>query len=92
MNTDTITDRVITVNYGMSLQDMIAAGNYDWVNPDITAARIRVEGACTKKFRTKLFDFGRYISLEDAVAAMTKENFLPAGHVHCLAFGAAFPD
>jgi hypothetical protein len=73
MNTDTITDRVIVVDYGMSL-------------PDI------VEGTGTKKFRAKIFHFGRHIWSRDAVAAMKAENFLPASNVHRRAFGAAFPE
>jgi len=94
MNTDTktTTDRVIVVDYGKPLADMIAAGKYDWVNPDITAERFPVEGTGKKTFRTKLFAFGRYISSDDAVAAMKEEGFTPATHVHGLAFGAAFPE
>jgi hypothetical protein len=92
MNTDTITDRVIAVDYRKSLADMVAAGNYDYVNPNITVDGFPVEDAGTKKYRAKLFEFGRYISSEDAVAAMEKEHFMPATHVHGLAFGVAFPD
>jgi len=92
LNTDMLTDRVIAVDYGMPLPAMIAAGKYDWVNPDITPEKFPVEGTGTKRFRTKLFDFGRRISSEGAVAAMKAENFTPANHVHGLAYGAAFPD
>jgi hypothetical protein len=94
MNTDTktITDGVLAVDYGKALADMISAGKYEWKNSDITAARFPVEGTGTKNFRTKLFHFGRHISSEDAVAAMETENFMPATHVHGLAFGATFPD
>jgi hypothetical protein len=94
MNTDTktITDRVIAVDYRMSLDEMIRAGDYDLVNPFITPEEFPIEGIGKKKFRTKLFDFGRHISSEVAVAAMKAGNFLPASHVHCLAYGAAFPD
>jgi hypothetical protein len=94
MNTDTktITDRVIAVDYGMSLLDMIAAGKYDWVNSDITVDRFPVGGTGTKKFRTRLFNFSRNFSLENAPEAMKREGFTPASHVHGLAFGAMFPD
>jgi len=91
MNTDTTTDRIIAVDHGMSLEAMIAAGKYDWVNDNITPDKFPVDGRGIKKFRTKLFDFGRILS-EDAVAAMRAKNFMPAGHVHGLAFGATFPD
>jgi len=92
LNTDTLTDRVIAVDYGASLPDMIAAGKYDWVNEAITPAKFPVVGIGTKRYRTKLFAFDRRISSENAVAAMKAEKFTPADHVHGLAYGAAFPD
>jgi hypothetical protein len=92
MSTDTTTDRIIAVDYSLPLEAMIAAGKYDWVNDDITADRFPFEGTTTKKFRAKLFEFGRTISSGDAVAAMEKDQFAPATHVHGLAFDAAFPE
>jgi hypothetical protein len=74
MNTDTITDRVIAVDFGASLPNMIAAGKYDWVNTNITADKFPVEGAGKKVFHTTLFHFGCYISSEDAVAAMAPSS------------------
>jgi hypothetical protein len=91
MNTDIVTDLVIAVEFYTSLLNMIAAGHYDWVNPDITTERFPIESTATKEYRTKLFHFDRPISSEDAVAAMKKEDFTPATHVHGLAFGATFP-
>jgi len=96
LNTDTLTaDRVIAVDYGMSLLAMVAAGNYDWKHNAITADRFPIEGTGTKRFRPQLFHFGRIISSDDAIAAIKAEkaeNFTPASHVHGLAYGAAFPE
>jgi hypothetical protein len=83
---------IITVNYGMSLHDMIAAGKYDWVDSGIAPAKFPVAGKGIIRFKPKLFHFSRYISSEDAVAAIEKEKFLPAKHEHGCAFGAANPD
>src|SRR5262245_15280609 len=88
----TVPEPLIEIDFSQTLEAMIAAGRYDWVNSDITAKNFPVEGEGKKTFRTKLFHFGRNISSEDAVAAMEKENFAPATHVHGLAFGATFPD
>jgi hypothetical protein len=92
MISNTITDLVTTVDFGQTLEQMIAAGKYDWTNSDITAARFPVKGTGIKKFRNKLFHFDRDISSKAAAAAMRKEGFEPATHMHGLAFGAAFPD
>jgi hypothetical protein len=83
---------ITEIDFGMSLDAMIAAGNYDGKNGAITADKFPVEGTGKKKFRNKLFPFDPDISSEDAVAAMEKEKFTPATHVHGLAFKATFPD
>jgi hypothetical protein len=92
MDTDTIADRVIAVDYGKSLADMIAAGKYNQVNTGIAPDNFPVDGTGTKTFRARLFHFDRYICSEVAAAAMKRDNFMPASHVHGLAFAAAFPD
>lgn len=81
------------IDFGQTLEAMIAAGKYDWVNDYITAKIFPVEGSNKKKFRNRLFHFdSNIISSDDAVAAMEKEKFTPGTHVHGLAFGATFPD
>jgi hypothetical protein len=96
MITDTITeDRVITIDYGMSLEDMIAAGKYDWKNSHITARNFPVEGTGIVQFETKVFHSGRVISSEDAVAAIKADDSgnpcEPAGIEHLLVFGSTYP-
>jgi hypothetical protein len=92
-----VADQVLlTVDYGQSLQQMIAAGRYDWINPDITATRFPMQGTDTVPIETRLFHFDRFISSADAVAAITTadaENpWEPAKIEHLLSFGAAHPD
>jgi hypothetical protein len=91
MSTDTIAGLTIAVDFGTSLVHMIAAGKYDWVNPYITPERFSVEGTGKRTFRTKLFCFDCSISSDDAVAAMQRENFLPATHVHASYSGQRLP-
>ena len=94
MTIDTIsnTDLITTIDFGQTLETMIAAGKYDWTNPNITARKFPIEGSGIKKFRNKLFHFGRDLSSKDAVTAIKRDGFEPATHVHGLAYGAAFPD
>jgi hypothetical protein len=93
MNTDTIdAPGITTVDFGQTLDAMIAAGKYDRKDDAITADKFPVEGSGIKKFRNKLFHFDRYISSKGAVSAMRKEKFTPATHVHGLTLGATFPD
>jgi hypothetical protein len=92
MNIETDSDLITEIDFTRTLEQMIGAGEYDLMNLSITSRRFPVVGDGKKKYRNKLFYFNRPISSEDAVAAMQREGFAPATHVHGLAFGATFPD
>jgi hypothetical protein len=85
----------IEVDYSMSLNKMISAGNYDWKNDDITVARFPVKGEGKVQFEAKLFHFNRNISSEAAVThikdADPQNPWEPAKTEHTLAFGAKYP-
>ncbi len=91
---------ILTVDYGQTLEQMVAAGHYgkdgkNW-NKDITAERFPIVGTGVAEFECKLFDFGRDISSEDAVKAIQVDDptnpWKPARTEHTLAYGAQFPD
>jgi hypothetical protein len=97
MRTETIdATSIITVDYGKSLQEMIASGHYDWANSDITPKRFPIAGSGTVPLEVKLFHFDRHISSEDAVAAITAQDpqhpWEPAKIEHLLAYGAKSSD
>ncbi|WP_142252685.1 hypothetical protein [Bradyrhizobium sp. UNPF46] len=93
MNTDIITeDRVITIDYGMSVDDMIDAGAYYSSAGYITAKRFPVQGEGVVQYQAKIFHFDRRISSEDAVAAIKADDrqnpWAPAKIEGLLAYGA----
>jgi hypothetical protein len=97
MTTDTITkDSVITIDYGKSLEVMIAAGKYDWVNPNITPKNFPITATGIVQFEPKIFHFDRHISSEDAVEAIKADDrgnpWEPAKIEHLLAYGATYPE
>ncbi len=85
-------DMKFFVDYGMTLEQMIAAGNYDWKNDDITAKRFPLSGTGKVGFEPKLFHFDRDISSENAIKEMEKDGFRPAKIEELLAYGAALPE
>ena len=96
MNTDTISTGIIAVDYSKSLQNMVADGSYDWVNPAITPKGFPITAVGIVQFETKVFHFNRYISSEDAVEAITaddRRNFWePAKIEGLLAYGVKNPN
>src|SRR3989344_2965298 len=84
------------VDYDMNLEAMIAAGNYDWKNDDITAKRFPIVGKGKVEFEDTIFHFDRDISSEDAVeeiiAADTKNPWEPGKIENILAYGAKNPE
>jgi hypothetical protein len=95
MNTIT-QDRIITIDYGMSLDDMIDAGTYYSSTGYITARRFPVQGEGVVQYQAKLFRFDRYISSEHAVAAIKADDrhnpWEPAKIEGLLEYGAANPE
>ncbi|MDB5265339.1 MAG: hypothetical protein JWM39_52 [Parcubacteria group bacterium] len=86
----------LTVDYGQTLEQMIAAGNYDWKNDDLTAKRFPIKGDGIVEFEVCLFHFDRMIESKDAIkaieAADSTNPWAPAKTEHLLSFGIAFPE
>ncbi|MBI2030537.1 hypothetical protein HYT05_02860 [Candidatus Kaiserbacteria bacterium] len=82
----------LTVDYTQTLEQMIAAGRYDWKNSDITAERFSLVGDGVVDFEIKLFHFKRSISSEDADEAIKNDGWESAKIEHLLAFGAKYPE
>lgn len=82
----------ITVNRGLSLKEMITAGEYDWVNPEITPERFPITGTGENKLKAEIIHFNCDMSSEDVVAKLDKVGLRPGSIEELLAFGATFPD
>lgn len=82
----------LTINYALTLAEMIAAGRYDWTNSDITAKRFPIVGLGTALVEHKLFHFDRTVSSDEAERLIVAGGYQPAKIEHLLAFGAAYPE
>ncbi len=81
----------LVVDYSRSLEQMIAAGHYDWKNDDITAKRFPLKGEGTEQFEAKVFHFNRSMSSEAAVEAIKAAGWEVGMIEHLLAFGEKYP-
>ena len=82
----------IVVDYSLLLEQMIAAGKYDWSNSDITAKRFPLKGSGKVELEPKLFYFGQDMSSEKVIAEMDKEGFRPCTIEELLAIGEQHPE
>jgi hypothetical protein len=93
---EVFTEQALVINFNLTLDAMIAAGHYDWVNKNITIKRLPVEGKGTVQCDAKLFHFNRSISSEIAVRRIESADSIntwePGRIEHLLAFGAKYPN
>lgn len=81
----------LTVDYGQSLAEMVAAGMYSYASPDITAENFPV-GSGEASVETILVQMERTTSDEEVLAEMGRRGLRPASMVELLAFGAQYPE
>ncbi len=85
----------LTIDYSRSLQEMISAGNYGWVNNDITKKHFPLLTEFNNKkvkILFKLFTFNHSISSENVISKMNKAGYRPATLVELLALGEFYPE
>ena len=82
----------ITVDYALTLEQMIAAGRYDWKNGDITAKNFTVTGTGTVKLEVRLFHYGRGMSTKDVLKDIDQNGYRPIKIEELLALGATKPE
>ena len=87
---------IIIVDYILPLNQMIAAGRYNWHNDNITAKRFPINGVGKVEMETKLFHFNRDISSENANRLIQEDDktnpWEPAKIEHILFYGAKNPE
>ncbi|HEY6257314.1 MAG TPA: hypothetical protein VIY51_16145 [Xanthobacteraceae bacterium] len=86
----------LTVDYGRSLPQRIAAGHYDWINSDVTSKYFPVVGEGVVPFEGRVLHFDCEIFPEKAVEAIRSADaanpWEPGKIEHLLAFGAEYPE
>lgn len=88
----TITDYTLTVNYDLSIEEMVEAGKYDKANPNITSDNFPVAGHGSKELVTKTIHYDYYITTEEVIADLDKRGLRPATPAKILKFGEMYPN
>ncbi|MBZ5630257.1 MAG: hypothetical protein LAO06_15465 [Acidobacteriia bacterium] len=82
----------VTVNYDLSLEEAIKAGEYQAVHTEITAANFPSTRIGQADVEIVLIRFDRRMASEDVVRELDREGLRAAELPEFLAFGAAYPD
>jgi hypothetical protein len=82
----------VTVNYGLTVEEAILAGQYGWSNENVTSSNFPATRSGEHQLEAVLVHFDRSISGEKALAKLDGMD-LRAGELHeLLAVGAQHPD
>ena len=82
----------ITVDYGLTIEEMIRAGSYHRVETNINAANFTVQGSGVEHCTAVLLDLERYITTRKAETEIVHRGLRPARLEELLAFGATYQD
>jgi hypothetical protein len=82
----------VTVNYDLSVDEAIKAGDYQAVHSEITAANFPSARSGQADVEIVLIRFDRRMASEDVVRELDREGLRAAELPEFLAFGAKYPD
>ncbi|PIR97979.1 MAG: hypothetical protein COT89_01875 [Candidatus Colwellbacteria bacterium CG10_big_fil_rev_8_21_14_0_10_42_22] len=82
----------ITVDYGLSVEAMVKAGRYDWVNDYITSRNFPTKKKGKKQVVVELIHLNRSVSTDDALKELDKMGMRPAELHELLALGQMYPE
>jgi len=82
----------LTVNYDQSLEQMIAAGRYDWKNDDIKPKHFPVKGEGKVNVEITFVHHNRVMSTDDVLKDLDTRGLRPIKIEELLALGAAKPE
>ena len=82
---------LLNLDYGQSVEEMVKAGRYDYVNDYITGENFPVESGLAQ-VEAIMVHPNRFMSSEDVISLLDRKGLRPATMVELLAFGAQHPD
>lgn len=82
----------VNFDYEQSFADMVKAGNYYYVRPDITSENFALDAECAWAQEIFILRFGVMTPSEPIIKAMDAQGLRPATLTHALALGANYPE
>ncbi len=82
----------ITVDYDLSLTQMIRQGRYSRHDENIIDTHFPIKGEGAISFDLELISFDRKLPIQEVLTELESRGLVPAKIEHLLAFGAQYPD
>ncbi len=82
----------VTVDYNLTIEEMVAAGKYDWSNSAISSKHFPSGGKGTSQVQIELVHFNRTMESDEVLRELDKQGLRPATLPELLAFGATYPE
>jgi len=82
----------VTVDYGKTIEEMIAAGRYDWKNGDINSKNFSVMGKGTVETKLELVHLNKAASTKEVETYLEANGLRAATLEELLEFGATYPN
>ena len=82
----------LSVNYGMSVEDAVKLGRYNWANGDINDKNFPTKRTGKAEVVVELIHFDRYISTDNALHELDRMGMRPIELHELLAFGEKYSD
>src|SRR5437660_7964105 len=82
----------VTVNYDLTVEQMVQAGQYDWSCPDINSSNFLTDNQGQVKASIELIKFGLCLKTEEVLARLDASGLRPARVHELLALGANYPE
>lgn len=82
----------VPIDYGMSMEQLIKLGQYDWSNKDINSKHFPTKRTGKVDITIELVHLNRNISSKDAIRELDHMGLRPAEGCELLAFGSKYPD
>jgi hypothetical protein len=82
----------VNVDFRSSVREVIASGNFGWVNRNINDENFPTEGSEKLELQMHLIHFGCRMKSEEVTLALEAQYMRPATLRQLLAFAASYPD
>ena len=81
----------VTVNHDITLEQMIEAGHYNWIDPRITSDNFSIVKGCEAEINIVLARLNKSAAIGDVIRNIGHRNFRVATLLELLSFGAVYP-